>query len=124
MSVRPERRRLLLVVALVAAPLLMYPLVSIAHGEPRFPSRDACAHRAQAGDAEVEVVYGRFEDPVAAEEFRAKVVALGFVGTEVGFDACGRWRVSYDAIDSFDQAQALADEARGAGLDPRVETRG
>ena len=123
MSIRSERRRLLLLVALVAVPLLVYPLVSIADGKPRFPSRDACAHTAKAGDA-VEVVYGRFDDPAAAEELRAKVVAVGFVGTEVAFDSCGRWKVHYDAIESFDQAQALAEEARGVGLDPRVETKG
>jgi hypothetical protein len=121
-SSRQERRRLLLVIAIVVLPLVVYPLVSVVDGAPRFPTRGECAHAARPGDSELEVVYGRLDDPVAAEELRARVLKLGFIGTELAFDACGRWKVSYDAIDSFDQGQALAEEARRVGLDPRVES--
>jgi hypothetical protein len=116
-------RRVAIAVAIVLVPLLAYPLVTIAGGEPRFPSRSECARPAHPGDAEVEVVYGRFASPDAAEELRAKVVAVGFVGTDVAVDACGLWKVRYDSLESFDQGQALAEEARKAGLDARLESR-
>jgi hypothetical protein len=116
--------RLALATAVVVVPLVGYPLLTLTGGSPRFPTRDECAQPAHAGDEEIEVVYGRFDDPAAANELLSRVVALGFVGTELAFEACGRWKIRYDSIDSFDQGQALADEARKVGLDPRVEPVG
>lgn len=117
-------RRFTLAVAIVVVPLLVYPLLTLTDGLPRFPTRDECARAAQADDEQVEVVYGRFEDLSAADELLTRVVALGFVGTELRLDGCGRWKVHYDSIESYDQAQALAEQARRVGLDPRVEPEG
>ena len=70
-----------------------------------------------AGD--LEVVYGRFDDPVAARALLARVVALGFVGTEVGLDACGRWKVSTRAVRLVRPRTGTCEEARRAGLSPK-----
>jgi hypothetical protein len=120
-----QRRLRLLAAAIVAVPLLAFPLVSIAGGSPRFPAREDCA-RLPSGDPEeqLEVVYGRLDDPVAADTLLADLTRTGFVGAEIEFDACGRWNVSYDAIESLEQGEALAEEVRKAGFDARVEVDG
>jgi hypothetical protein len=116
--------RLALATAIVVVPLVGYPLLTLTGGRPRFPTRAECAQGARPGNEPVEVVYGRFDDPVAANELLSRVVGLGFVGTELAFEPCGRWKVRYDSVASFEQALALAREAREAGLDPRVESGG
>jgi hypothetical protein len=120
-----QRRLRAVAAAIVLVPLLAFPLaVTAADGLPTFPSRDDCA-RPATGDAEdLEVVYGRLDSPVAAQELLDRVLATGFAGAEIELDACGRWKVSYDAIDTFAQGQGLVEQAREAGFDPRVEHEG
>ena len=120
----PARRRIGLSAAIVAIPLLAYPAVTLAEGAPRFPTRDECSRVATADAADLEVVYGRFADQRDAEERLAALTGVGFVGAEVEFDACGRWKVSYDAIDSLAEGEALAAQVRDAGFDARVEHGG
>lgn len=108
-------------VAIVLVPLLGYPLVTLAGGSPRFPSREECARLATADDSSFDVVYGRVESRDAAQALLDQVLAIGFTGAELELDGCGRWKVFYDSIDSLDQGKALVEQARDAGFDPRVE---
>lgn len=117
-------RRVVLAIAIVAVPLVGYPLVTIAGGGPRFPTRDECARVARNDADDLEVVYGRLDDPVAAEELLARLTAVGFVGTELKPDACGHWKVSYDSIATLAEGHALAGEARKVGFDAQVEHGG
>jgi hypothetical protein len=108
--------------AIVAAPLLAYPLIAVAGGAPGFPSREDCVDLPSGDESEsLEVVYGRLTDPVAAEGLLAEITGRGFVGAEIEFDHCGRWKVSYDAIESREQGEALAEQVRAAGFTARVE---
>ncbi|HUP22006.1 MAG TPA: hypothetical protein VNB06_03595 [Thermoanaerobaculia bacterium] len=116
-----QQRLRLLAAGIALVPTFGYPFGVLALGTPPFPTRDDCVHVA-TGDAEdLEVVYGRLDDPVAADELLAEVTRIGFVGAEVEFDACGRWKVSYDAVETFAQGEALAEHVREAGLEARVE---
>ena len=108
--------------ALVAGILLLYPAALLAGGAPAFPSQSDCVRVARSDeDGELELVFGRFDSPDEAQEFRDKVVGTGFVGTEVRPDGCARWKVTNDGIDSFAAGQATGEEARRAGFDPRLE---
>jgi hypothetical protein len=118
------RRAGVLAAGSVLAALLAYPLLALTDGPPRFPSRDECVLVATGDAPDLEVVYGRFDDAVAAESLLADVTRAGFVGADAEPDACGRWKVSYDAIDTFAQGQALAEQVRGAGFEARVEHEG
>lgn len=117
-----QRSLRLAVAAIVAVPLLGYPLVVVARDGLAFPTREECARLAHSdADGELELVFGRFDSPVAATEHRDRVVATGFVGTEVSPDGCGRWKVSNDGIDSFAQGEGTAAEARAAGFEAWLE---
>jgi hypothetical protein len=119
---RWSRPGLAAAVAVVAVPVLAYPLVVLAaDGAPRFPTRSECAKPATADAAGLDVVYGRFDDPRAARERLRAITRVGFVGAAVELDACGRWKVSYDSIVSLAQGEALAKQVRAAGFDARVE---
>ena len=63
----------------------------------------------------------RLDDPLAADMLLAEITSVGFVGAQVELDDCGRWKVSYTGIDSFEQGEALAEQVREAGFDARVE---
>ena len=69
----------------------------------------------------LDLVFGRFDTPAAANALLARVRGVGYVDAEVRGDACGRWRVLYDGITSYDQGASSRDEARGAGLEAEVE---
>lgn len=107
--------------AVVFAAVIAYPLATLAGGAPRFPSRADCARPATAGAERVQVVYGRMDDPAAAEDVHTELDRVGLVGAEIEVDACGRWEVAYKGVESFEQAQALAEQARAIGFDARVE---
>jgi hypothetical protein len=117
-----QRRLRRAFVAIIAVPLLAYPLLAVAGGAPGFPSREDCV-QLPTGDTSqpLEVVYGRLGDPVAAEALLAEITGRGFVGAEIRFDDCGRWKVSYDAIESREQGEALAEQVRAEGFAARVE---
>jgi hypothetical protein len=117
-------RRVGLAAAIVVLPLLAYPVAAVAGGEPRFPTRDECSRPATSDSPDLEVVYGRFDDPRAADDLLAKLTGVGFIGSEITFDACGRWKVSYDSIESLAQGNALAAQVRDAGFEARVEYGG
>jgi hypothetical protein len=107
--------------AVVAVPLLAYPLVVGAGGAP-FPSVEDCVRIASPGTTErLDLVFGRFDTPTAANELLTRVQGVGYVDAEVRRDGCGRWEVLYDGITSYAQGIESRDEARGAGLEAEVE---
>lgn len=114
--------RLRSLVLIVCLPLVLYPLVSLRSGTPSLVSADDCVVVAAPDEErELELVYGHLDSHMTADELRDRVVSVGFVGTEVRPDGCGRWKVTYDGIDSYEQGQGTIDEARRAGFDPRLE---
>lgn len=116
----PARVRLL-AAAIVAAPLVAYPLAVGADGAP-FPSQHDCVRIAPEGSTErLDLVFGRRDSPVEAEELRAKVAGVGYVDAEVQPDGCARWKVLYAGIESYEQGESSRAEARGAGLEAELE---
>jgi hypothetical protein len=114
-------RVLLVAAAIIAVPLLAYPLVVGADGAP-FPSVDDCVAVAGPDDeGELDLVFGRRDTPTAADELLARVRGVGYVDAEVRVDGCGRWVVVYDGIESYQQGAESRAEARGAGLEAELE---
>ncbi len=110
--------------AIVLVPLLGFPVLMLAQGAPPFPSRSECVHPATDDDGELELVYGRRDSPAAAQALLNRVLEAGFAGTEVKPDGCGRWKVTYDGIDTFVLGSRVVEEARRVGLDPHLEYEG
>lgn len=117
------RRLALVAAAVVALPLLVYPVVVLASGEPDFPGhRGECARAAGSGaQGELELVFGHLASIAAADALRERLAAEGFANVQVKADGCGFWKVTNDGIDSFAQGRSAADEARAAGFPARVE---
>jgi hypothetical protein len=119
--VTPSLRFGLAAAAIIAVPLLAYPLAVSADGV-RFPSQDECIRVAPPGSTEpLDLVFGRRDTPVAAEQLLERVRAVGYVDAEMRLEGCGRWKVLYDGITSYEQGASSAAEARRAGLDAQVE---
>ena len=111
----------LVAAAIVAVPLVGYPSVVLADGA-RFPSAEDCVHVAQPGaTGDLDLVFGRRDTPAEADELLAQVQKVGYVDAQVQGDGCMRWKVVYTGIESYAQGASSAAEARGAGLDPRIE---
>lgn len=107
--------------AIVAVPLLGYPLVVAADGA-RFPSPEDCVKPASPGETgELDLVFGRRATTTEAERLLARVQGVGYVDAEVRGDGCGRWKVLYDGITSYEQGSSSVAEARGAGLEAWLE---
>ena len=118
MTARGARR---LAAAIVLVPLLAYPAAVLADGA-RFPSVDDCVQIAPTGStAELDLVFGRRDTPAAADALLREVRHVGYVDAIVRRDACARWEVVYDRIESYAQGASSLAEARGAGLDARLE---
>jgi hypothetical protein len=105
---------------LVAA-VLAYPLAVLAFsGAPDFPSRADCMSP-PTGEGELQVVFGYRDSETEALELRDKVIAVGFSGTEIARDACGRVRVAVDDVPSREVGEEVIREAHTVGLDPHLE---
>jgi hypothetical protein len=108
-------------VAIVVVPLVGYPLLVGADGA-RFPSPDDCVRPAPPGSTEpLDLVFGRRDTPGEAERLLERVRAVGYVDAEVRLEGCGQWKVMYDGITSYPQGASSVAEARGAGLEARLE---
>lgn len=118
MSVRTARW---LAAAIVALPLLAYPVAVGADGVP-FPSAADCVRKAPPGStAALDLVFGRRDTAAEAEQLLARVRGVGYADAELRLDGCGRWEVLYDGIESYPQGASSAAEARGAGLKAWLE---
>jgi hypothetical protein len=107
--------------AIVCVPLLGYPLVVAADGA-RFPSPEDCVHKAGPEETgELDLVFGRRDTIAEAELLLERVQGVGYVDAEVRGDGCGRWKVLYDGITSYEQGSSSVAEARGAGLEAWLE---
>ena len=116
----PSHARLL-AAAIIAVPLLAYPLVVGAAGA-RFPSQDDCVRLASPSDTgELDLVFGRRDTVAEAEALLEQVRGVGYVDAELRGDGCGRWKVLYDGIESYEQGLSSRAEARGAGLEAELE---
>ena len=112
--------RLLLVVGIVVVPLLVYPLVSLTRGAPRFPTRSECVH-APIRERPVDVVWGRYDDPRDAAARKERIVGVGFLGTEALADGCGRWKVVLEGVPSIEVGREVVREAEAVDLHPTLE---
>ena len=119
----PTARLRAFTVGTAAVLVLAYPATVLAFsGAPRFPSRDDCAALASpVEDGSFLAVYERHESLRAALETRARLLEMGFTGTEVRSDGCGRWEVANPSVVTVDQARGHAEDARRAGFDLRLE---
>jgi hypothetical protein len=107
--------------AIVVVPLVGYPTVVLRDGAS-FPSASDCVHIAKPGDTgDLDLVFGRRDTPVAAEQLLAQVRHVGYTDAVVQGDGCLRWKVVYTGIESYEQGASSAAEARGAGLSPQIE---
>ena len=113
-------RQFRLAVTIVLLAVLGYPLIVLASGSPRFPTRDECVVPAVEGQP-VDLVFGRADDPVSAADLAARVIAVGFIGTESVSDGCGRWKVVLEDVPSIEVAKQIQEEAAGVDLDPQLE---
>jgi len=116
----PKAGRLWIAGAIVAIPLVAYPLSSLAGGTPRFPSREDCI-RALVEGHPIDLVYGHFDSPVDAASLLARVLHSGFTGTEALPDDCGRWRVVLEDVPSIQIGEEIQAEAATVDLHPRLE---
>lgn len=111
------------VLAVVAAALAFVLVVLAVDGAPAFPSRGECV-RPATSDGEIEAVFGYRESELEARELRDQALAVGFVGTEVERDACGRARVYLRGIPTLEVGREFAEQARAAGFEVTLEQAG
>ena len=104
----------------VAGLALVYPFVTLASEGPTFPTRDDCVHEATA-DGEIDAVFGYFESELEAAEVRDRALAVGFPGTELAWNGCGRVRVALGGIPTLEVGREFAEQARGAGFEVTLE---
>ncbi len=101
-----------------------YPLAVLAFaGAPAFPSRDDCV-LAPTDEGEYQVVFGYRESELEALELRDRALAVGFQGTEIARDGCGRVRVAVDDIPSREVGEEVIRQALTVDLDPTLEQEG
>jgi hypothetical protein len=105
----------------IAAIVLAYPAyVLVAEGGPRFPARDDCVTPATQ-DGDIVAVFGYFDSEREAAALRDRALEVGFSGTELAWNGCGRVRVAVGGITTLEVGRELAEEARGVGLDVTLE---
>ena len=106
--------------AIVIAAALLYPLVVLAGGAPRFPDRGECVHPAKEG-ADLEAVFGRYAERGAANAVLQRVLKVGFKGSEIERDGCGSFKVVVHGIPTVAVGRELLAEARTVGLHATLE---
>lgn len=116
-------RRGWLPLVLVVAAAIAYPVAVVAGGGPHFPSRADCVDTATR-DADIEAVFGRLESRADAEVLQQRALGLGFKGTAIERDACGRLKVLVHGITTLAVGRELAAEARKVGLVVSLEYAG
>ena len=105
----------------VAVAALAYPLAVLAFaGPPDFPSREDCV-LAPTGEGEYQVVFGYSDSELEAVELRDHALAVGFQGTEIARNGCGRVKVFVDDVPSREVGEEVIRQARTVDLDPTLE---
>jgi hypothetical protein len=105
---------------LVLGLALVYPLVTLASGNPAFPTRDDCVRPATV-DGEIDAVFGYFDGEGEAAQARDRALEVGFTGAEAAWDGCGRVRVAVGGIPSLAVGQEFVEQARAAGFEVTLE---
>jgi hypothetical protein len=109
--------------AVIAALVLVYPVATLATGGPRFPTREDCVRPATA-DGDIDAVFGYFDSEVEAAGVRDRALAVGFVGTEMALNGCGRVRVAVGGIPTLEVGREFAQEAHKVGFEVTLEQAG
>jgi hypothetical protein len=99
---------------------LVYPLVTLATGAPTLPTRDACIQEVTA-EGEVDAVFGYFDSELEAAAVRDRALDVGFDGTELAWNGCGRVRVALNGIPTLEVGREFAEQARAAGFGVTLE---
>jgi hypothetical protein len=115
--------RRLLVWVVLAVSTFGYPLVVLAGGAPRFPSRADCVHPATSG-GHLEAVFGRFATRAAAESVQRRAARAGFKNIQIEPDGCGLLKVTLHGIPSLEVGRDFVAEARRVGFHPVLEQEG
>lgn len=108
---------------IVVAVGIAYPLVAVAGGTPLFPSRGDCV-RPATEDGDIDAVFGYFDSEREAVALRDRALEVGFLGTEIQWNGCGRVRVAVGGVPTLDVGRQLAEEAHAVGLDVTLEQAG
>ena len=104
----------------VAALALVYPVVILATGNPSFPARDECVHPATM-DGDIDAVFGYFDTELEAVEMRDRALEVGFAGTEMTWNGCGRIRVAVGGIPTLAVGREFVEQARTVQLEVTLE---
>lgn len=105
----------------VAALFLLYPAyILVMEGGPKFPTRTDCVTPATA-DGDIVAVFGYFDSEREAAGLRDRALDVGFTGTELARDGCGRVRVAVGGITTLEIGREFAEQARGVGFDVTLE---
>jgi hypothetical protein len=89
------------------------PSLGFSSSRPTTSERqDACRTEFLSG---LEAVFGRFKTQQQAQTFRNRVIARGFVNTNI-IEGCNDFRVVLRGIDTFDVGVDLQSEARREGF--------
>jgi hypothetical protein len=75
-------------------------------------------------DGDVDAVFGYFDSQREAERLRERALEVGFQGTEIELNACGRVRVALGGIPTLEVGRDLAEEARPVGFQVTLEQAG
>jgi hypothetical protein len=105
---------------LIGTVALVYPLVVLAGGAPRFPSRHDCVHPAKSDD-NIEAVFGHFSTTAAAEAVRQRAAHSGFKNLQLEADGCGLFKVTLRGIPSLAVGRDFLAEADKVGFHPALE---
>lgn len=104
--------------------LLVYPAYVLAsEGGPSFPTRDECATPATT-DGDIDAVFGYFDTEREAVVVRDRALEVGFVGTGISWNGCGRVRVAVGGIPTLAVGRDFVEQARGVGFDVTLEQAG
>ena len=109
--------------AIVAMLALAYPAAALIGGAPRFPSRVECV-RPATEDGDIDAAFGYFDSEGEAVVMRDRALGVGFVGTELEWNSCGRVRVAVGGIPTLEVGRAFVEEARSVGFDVTLEQAG
>ena len=75
-------------------------------------------------DGDIEAVFGYFDSEREAVVMRDRALSVGFQGTELERNGCGRVRVAVSGIPTLDVGRDFVEEARAAGFEVTLEQAG